>query len=299
MRWLKRIGLVLLAVVVLVVGSGLLLLWRSGAWGAFFPSHTHESVAPELPADLGRPAILVFTKTNGFRHVEAIAASVPLFEEIAAARGLSFFHTENGAAFTPEVLGRFDAVVFANASGDTLSDEQDATFARWLEAGGGWLGIHAAGDGSHADWRWYVETLIGADYDAHILGPQFQTARVVVEDRTHPATRAIPQEWYHEEEWYSWQSSPREGGMHVLATVDESSYEPWVRFRGMEKDLRMGDHPILWTTCVGRGRAIYSALGHQGAAYAKPEYRAVLEGAVAWITGQDGEGCDGSEAAGS
>jgi type 1 glutamine amidotransferase len=282
-----------LGIAAVVLGAALLVFLRwSGAWGVVFPSRAYDSTAPALPAELTRPAILLFTKTNSFRHVEAIEASTPLFHELADRLGATLFHTESGAVFAPELLARFDAVVFANASGDMLSDEQDAAFAAWLEAGGGWLGVHAAGDGSHADWRWYVENLIGADYVAHIMDPQFQTARIVIEDRGHPATRGLPEQWSHEEEWYSWESSPRDAGFHVLATVDETTYRPHFSLFGQEMDLRMGDHPILWTNCVGKGRTIYSALGHQAAAYATPEYRTLLEGALAWAAGLRGESCD-------
>jgi hypothetical protein len=57
------------------------------AYRAFFPSSHHDVTPPELPAGLARPAILVFSKTNGFRHDEAIPAGIGLFEEIAARRG--------------------------------------------------------------------------------------------------------------------------------------------------------------------------------------------------------------------
>jgi type 1 glutamine amidotransferase len=288
---MRRILLGLGGLVLVLLLGGIVVLRQTGVWGVLFPSHAHESVPPELPAELPRPAVLVFTKTNAFRHVAAIDASVPLLSEIARELGGSAFHTENGATFAPALLARFDVVVFANASGDTLSDAQDRAFEQWLRAGGGWVGIHAAGDGSHADWRWYVDTLIGAEFLAHIMAPQFQTARVEVEDRDHPATRALPDRWSHEEEWYSWKSSPRDAGVHVLATVDESTYAPSFSFAGRELDLRMGDHPVVWSRCVGAGRALYSALGHRAEAYASPEVRALLRGAVAWAAGVEGEGC--------
>ena len=275
----------------LLTVAALIFIRQTGIWGIVFPSHSYETVAPALPESLAHPAVLLFTKTNSFRHIEAIDALVPVFAEIAAERGFSIFHSENSALFSPEYLERFDVVVFANASGDTLSDEQDVAFARWLENGGGWLGIHAAGDGSHADWQWYVDTLIGATFIAHIMDPQFQTASVVVEDPTHPATRDLAGDWSHEEEWYSWESSPREKGFHILATVDESTYRPYFSFGGREIDLEMGDHPVIWTTCVGKGRAFYSALGHQAAAYTSPEYRSVLSGALTWAAGVEGPDC--------
>ena len=76
----------------------------------WFPSHEHETTPPELPADLTAPALLVFTKTNGFRHTEAIPAGVALIEEIAKSRGWSVLHTENGAVFNAEQLDRKSVV---------------------------------------------------------------------------------------------------------------------------------------------------------------------------------------------
>ena len=268
----------------------------TGAWGALFPSSDHDTVPPELPATLSEPAVLVFTKTNGFRHTEAIDAGLVLFDALAARRGWSIFHTENGAVFNDEQLSRFAAVVFHNSSGDLFDEEQEAAFQRYLDQGGGWVGTHAAGDSSHQSWQWYIDEMIGALFTAHIMGPQFQEARIEVEDADHPATRSLPPEWLHVEEWYSWDANPREHGFHVLATVDETTYEPFARMLGSERDLRMGDHPILWTGCIGRGRTLYSALGHQAEAYATAEYIAILEGAIAWSARLEGEGCDGAPA---
>ncbi len=288
---MRRITIGLAAAIAVLAVASVVLLRVTGAWGAFFPSSDHDIEAPELPAGLSAPAILVFTKTNGFRHTEAIEAGVPLLQEIAARRGWSLFHTENGAIFNDAQLARFAAVVFHNASGDLLNEAQEGAFKRYLAAGGGFVGTHAAGDASHESWDWYIDEVIGALFTAHIMGPQFQEARVKVEDPTHPATKALPAEWKHTEEWYSWDANPRERGFHVLATVDESSYEPYARMLGMESDLRMGDHPILWTRCIGRGRTLYSALGHSAEAYETPELQALLEGAIAWAARIEGHGC--------
>ncbi|MCH2172920.1 ThuA domain-containing protein [Myxococcota bacterium] len=292
MSRLRRVLLGIGVLVVVVVAAGLVGLRMIGAWNLVFTNRSHEVRPPELPQALGRPAFLVFTKTNGFRHKEAIVAGLERFEEIAQRRDWSLFATENGAVFQNSLLENFDAVVFHNASGDMLSSDQEAAFMRFLEDGGGWVGIHAAGDSSHEDWDWYVDNLIGGLFTAHTMGPQFQEARLVVEDADHPATRSLPDEWLHTEEWYSWDANPRDHGMRVLVSVDESTYSPWVRWLGNEVDLRMGDHPIVWVGCVGRGRTLYSALGHQGAAYETPEYRALLEGALAWAGRLEGVGCD-------
>lgn len=271
-----------MAVLALVgVGLAAFLLWRVGVWGALFPSSDHDTQAPALPG-LDAPAVLVFTKTNGFRHEEAIEAGVPMFREFAAEEGWSFYHTENGAVFNPGDLARFDLVVFHCATGDMLAPAQRAAFEGWLQQGGAWMGIHSAGDGSHKHWRWYTETLIGADYNAHILSPQFQRADVVIEQPGHPVMAGLPADWNHEEEWYSWHSSPRLAGVDVLASVDESTYNPVQKMFLSENDLRMGDHPVIWTRCLGSGSAFYSALGHRGSAYADPLHRRLLRNAMRW-----------------
>lgn len=252
--------------------------------------HVHETVPPQVPADLPRPAILVFSKTNAFRHEEAIPAASAMFKALAKEKGWGLFETENGAAFTPEILARFDAVVFSNTSGDVFDAKQQAAFKGFVENGGGWVGIHAAGDNSHEGWPWYVENVIGTHFIGHPLSPQFQLATVRVEDRSHPATAHLAPEWQRTDEWYSFDKSPRgKPGLGVLATLDEKTYKQEGPFG---QNLSMGaDHPIMWTRCVGKGRALYSALGHTAASFSEPEYRQALAGALEWVLRQKGEGC--------
>lgn len=281
----QKIGFGALALSILVVVGSLGFIQWIGAWNIVFPSHVHETTPPEIAANFGEGArlrVLLFTKTNSFRHGDGIAGSTRLFGQLAKKRGWALFPSENSALFDAAHLARFDVVVFANASGDLLSDAQEQAFETWLEGGGGWIGIHAAGDGSHQAWSWYQDTLIGGLFTAHILGPQTQEARVVVENTSHPVTQGLPAEFRHSEEWYSWAESARARGFDVLLRVDESTYEPFQRFFGNERDLRMQDHPIVWSRCVGKGRALYSAMGHWANAYENPSYARLLENAVGW-----------------
>jgi len=280
MRALKILfGLVAALLLVL-----LFLAWQIGAWNLLFPNTDHDTVAPPLPAALQAPAVLVFTKTNGFRHEEGIAGGLEAMEAITRRHGWSMFHTENGAVFNQADLAVFGAVVFLNASGDMLNESQELAFRAWLEGGGGWLGIHAAGDGSHKAWRWYRDNLVGADFTAHIMGPQFQTASVVLENHGHPVLQGVPDVFEHKEEWYSWEKSPRLEGFTILATVDEESYTPeQAFFFGEPRDLRMGDHPVVWSRCVGEGRSVYATMGHRADAFTQPQVRMLLDNALVWL----------------
>ena len=281
--------LMLLAAILAALAAGF--LWYVGAWRVVFPSTHHNDRQPFLPGDLRDPAVLVFSKTNQFRHTESIERGSIVIRNIGIARGWDVFLTENGAVFNAEQLSRFKAAVFLNATGDMLSYPQERAFQDWLEAGGGWVGVHAAGDGSHTGWQWYMDNLLGVLFTAHIMGPQFQIASVITENPDHPVAAGLPAVWDHEEEWYSWAVSPRTKGFNVIASVDESSYTPVQKFLGQERDLRMGDHPIAWSNCIGEGRAIYTALGHKAESYDNPTVRQLLENAIAWALGESEGGC--------
>jgi uncharacterized protein len=252
--------------------------------------NVYETTPPLIAADLKRPAILVFSKTNAFRHVEAIPAANTMFNELAQKKGWGFFATENGATFAPEILSRFDAVVFNNVTGDVLTPEQRAAFKSFLEQGGGFVGVHGAGGELAYDWHWYVEDVIGAQFIGHPIAPQVQRATVRLDQRTDPISSALPAQWQRTDEWYSFDKTVRKPGYTVLATLDESTY-PSKEMYG--RDIAMGkDHPIAWWHCIGRGRVFYSAMGHLAESYAEPVYRQMLSSALSWASRQAGNGCE-------
>lgn len=283
------VGLTALALFVVVLTSPGCSLWRT-----LFPARIYETEPPALPPASSAPAVLLFTKTNGYRHHEAIAKGVPFFEELARRRGWALFHTENGAVHREALLERFDVVVWFQTSGDTLDEDQKAALRGFIEGGGGFVAIHGAGGDPSYDWDWYVDDLIGAQFVGHTMDPQFQSATLLVEDTTHPATASLPDRFEHTEEWYSFASNPRARGARVLIAVDESTYTRSLGWLSpfMSNRLTMGDHPIVWSHCPGEGRALFSALGHQAASYDMPEHRLLLEEAVAWGAGLHGRACD-------
>jgi len=247
----------------------------------FVGLNVYETVPPELPDHLNETAILVFSKTNGFRHEEAIPAAINALEAITLRRGWSTVVTDNGAVFNAEQLGRFGAVVWNNTSGDVLRDEQKAAFRNYIEEGGGFVGIHGAGGDFSYKWKWYVDTLVGAQFTHHTMNPQLQRTTVRIEDGTHPITHHLGTTWSHVDEWYSFATNPRQKGFDILATIDERSYNPeflWFQSMG-------SDHPVMWCHRVANGRAFYSALGHPASAYSEPEYVGILENAIAWAAG--------------
>ncbi|WP_380879340.1 hypothetical protein ACFB49_21690 [Sphingomonas sp. DBB INV C78] len=261
---------------------------------AFGIGQGYDSVKPDLPAMPAGTAVLIFSKTNGFRDDEQIAAAKAALGDIARERGWSSFDTENAAVFNPDQLRRFKVVVWNSVSGDVLTPAQREAFRTWLEAGGGYVGLHGAGGDPDYAWRWYVDDLVGAQFIGHTMNPQFQQATLRIEDHDNPATRHLGATWKRTDEWYSFASNPRARGYRILATIDERTYVPRMDLPWPFTDRNIGmggDHPMVWTHCVGNGRAFYSALGHTASSYGEVAHRRLIGGAISWAAGLEGSGC--------
>ncbi len=246
----------------------------------------YDYEVPAIQFDTDRANILVFTKTNGFRHGGAIEASIPTIQRICKDHEWHMIHTENGAAFNDSDLSQVDLVIWNNTTGPVLTEDQQQALRTYIESGGGFLGIHAAGDGSHK-WSWYRSHIIGADFSHHPMNPQFQEAKMILEcDRTSKfLCHDLRSSWNRTDEWYIFKDNPRDKGMSILYTVDESTINPDGEFLFMGKDKKQGmgsDHPIVWYNEIDKGRSVYSALGHTKESWSEQEHLQMISNAMQW-----------------
>jgi hypothetical protein len=248
----------------------------------------YDDAPAPLPPPARRPAILIFEKMTGFLDAPSVDAAHAALIAIAQRKGWSVVTTDRGGAITPANLRHYDVVIWNNVSGDALTVAQRRAFRSYVEHGGGFVGLHGAGGDPSYFWDWYVDTLIGARFIGHPMAPQFQNARVIVTDPASPIVAAQAPGWTMRDEWYSFASNPGATGAHVLLGLDEASYSP----RSGEKDLRMGDHPIAWTRCIGDGRSFFSAIGHRPESYSEPHYVQVMEDGIAWAAGAGATRCE-------
>lgn len=235
--------------------------WRRGIAAAL--AFVSLAGQPAQAEGLQGARILVMSKTAGYRH-EAIPAGQAALLEIAREEGLTLTFTEDATQFTDERLGQYDAVVFLNTTGDMLDPAQQASFERYIAAGRGLLGIHAATDTeTDGGWPWY-NALIGAKFKSH---PAIQEARLVP---TSPGAA----EFRATDEWYDFADvSP---SRRPLVEIDRGSYEG---------SSATGREPIVWTNEVAGARAFYIGLGHTDESYASPVMRGYIVQGLRYAVG--------------
>jgi cytochrome c len=230
--------------------------------------------APPAATAADQVRVLVFTRTAGFRHA-SIEDGVAAIRDLGRRHGFGVDDTADPARIGPG-LAAYRAVVFLSTTGDLLDPGQQAALERYLQGGGGWVGVHAAADAEY-DWPWYGG-LVGAWFRRH---PAVQQATVRLAPGAAALAGTLPERWQRSDEWYDFRANPR-GRVRVLATVDESTYSGG----GMGTD-----HPIAWCQDYDGGRAWYSAMGHTGESFREPRFLAHLLAGIRYAAGQTAARC--------
>jgi type 1 glutamine amidotransferase len=236
---------------------------------AFF-SFLFCSAAMNIAAAKPKPKLLIFCRTAGYRH-NSIAAGVVAIEKLAAENGFLVDSTTNAENFNEKNLQQYKAVLFLSTTGDVLNDTQQDAFKKYIEAGGNYMGIHAATDCEY-NWPWYGN-LVGAYFGGH---PAQQVATLNIVDKNNIATKHLPNPWIRKDEWYSfkWMTT----GLHELITIDEKSYD-------LGKLKPMGHHPMAWYHEYDGGRSFYTELGHTEESYSDPLYLQHILGGIKYVLG--------------
>ncbi len=218
--------------------------------------------------------ILVFTKTAGWRH-DSIPAGIAALEKLAAEHQFTVVTSEDAALFTDADLSQFNAIVFLNTTLNVLDENQELAMERYIQAGGGFVGIHAAADTEwEGDWFWY-RNLVGAVFKNHPNTPSnVQQATVNFVDKKHLSTTALPDSMSVADEWYNYRDMYE--FINVVAKVDESTYQ------GGEHNH---DHPVSWHHDYDGGRAFYTGLGHTSEVFSNPQFLQHLLGGMTYAVG--------------
>ncbi len=220
----------------------------------------------------GPPKLLVFSKTMAFKHA-SIPAGIAALEKLGQENDFVVDTTTNGELFTDENLAQYSAVVFLSTTGNVLNANEEAAFERYIQAGGGYVGIHASADTEY-DWGWYNK-LVGAQFLSHPAGTP--EADFIIQDKNHPSTEFFTETvWHRTDELYNYKNIY--DGINVLVTVDESTYE------GGENGE---NHPMAWYHDFDGGRAFYTAGGHTDESYSEELFLKHVLGGINYAIGKN------------
>ncbi|MEL6853108.1 MAG: ThuA domain-containing protein, partial [Bacteroidota bacterium] len=210
--------------------------------------------------------VLIFSKTTEFRHA-SIEAGTEAVQQLLAGHDMTATATEDATYFTEDSLKQYAAVIFLNTTGDVLNSVQQAEFERYIQAGGGFVGIHSATDTEY-HWPWY-NRLVGAYFDGH---PAQQEASLRCLHKEDACCQGIPEDWTLHEEWYNFRAINPD--LEVLMVVDESTYEGGKNGR---------EHPMVWKHHYDGGKAFYTGLGHKEQTFSEPFYLQQLWAGIEFV----------------
>jgi type 1 glutamine amidotransferase len=225
--------------------------------------------------------VIAIAEAGGIHKPFVDAAKVWLQKE-AQADNFSIDYIEDTSRIDDRFLSQYRLFIQLNYPPYGWKPAAVNAFERAIDNGTiGWIGFHHATLLGEFDgfsiWPWFQGFMGGIRFTKYI--PTFVSATVDVEDAGHPAMRGLSRKFeIRDEEWYTYDKSPRLN-VHVLASVDENSYQP-------ASDIKMGDHPVVWTNPHFKARNIYIFMGHRPEHFQNPSFTRLFHNSILWAAGQ-------------
>lgn len=220
---------------------------------------------------------------NGGHHIAYSKRAKLWLDSLAADSNFSIDYIQNTDKINEAFLSHYQLFIQLDYPPYAWTDKAVAAFEKYIEEGrGGWIGFHHATllgefDG-YKMWDWFSRFMGGIRYKNYIA--TFVQGTVNVEDKQHPVMKGIPASFLvKKEEFYTYDKSPRPN-VHVLASVDELSYKP-------DTDIKMGDHPVVWTNEHYKARNVYIFMGHSPILFDDPVYKRLFTNAIFWAAGKN------------
>lgn len=248
-------------------------------------------LAALLPASLPsqqqgarKKKVLAIGQVKGFQH-DATTHGLATIWKLGQESGLwdTYIRTDT-QLITKQKLGGnaknldyFDAVVFYTTGELDMSDQQKADLLSFVrDDGKGFIGVHSATD-TFYKWPEYGE-MIGGYFNRHPWN-QFE-APIIVEDRTHPATRHFPERVTIHDEIYQFKDFSRDR-VRVLMRLDADKID--LNRRGVERTDK--DFAVTWVRNYGKGRVFYSTLGHREDCWDRKDVQTMWLEGIKWAMG--------------
>jgi len=213
--------------------------------------------------------VLVYTKNGkGYVH-DNIPSAVKAIQKLGTENGFHVDVSEDPAVFTEENLKQYNFLLFPSTNNDVFdTDAQRVAFRRYIEAGGGFVGLHSV-IGTERNWRWF-KLMLGGSFVWH---PKFQPLEIKVIDKDHPSVAGMPAVWKKEDECYLMKELYP--GMNVVMVHDLPAMN--LNEKDQEKIKSMvanfsDYYPAAWHQDFDGGVIWITTLGHNKKDYEDPLY---------------------------
>ena len=222
-------------------------------------------------------SVLVYTKNGkGYVH-ENIAAASAAIQQMGKQYGFKVDVSDKPSDFTEENLKKYTLLIFNNTNNEVFdTDEQKVALMRYVQAGGGFIGLHSA-TGTERQWPWF-KRLIGASFLRHANHQPFNE---IIIDNTHPSTSFLPAIWPADDECYFFKEYNPD--IQVLVVHDLAP------LKDNDKPTYYGgtSSPAVWCHQFDGGRQWYTSLGHDSKTYSNPEFQQHIIGGMIWVIGNN------------
>jgi type 1 glutamine amidotransferase len=234
-------------------------------------SDSGPAATPTSPSPTAR--VLVVTHTTGFRHgsIPVAESTLDTIGRTSSLYSTSFARTADDVArlLTPSALAAFDAVVFANTTGNLGIGDLNG-FLNWVADGHGFAAMHSASDTYHDEPAYLA--MLGNEFLTH--GAE-TTVDAIVENAAHPASAPLGTRLRIFDEIYRFARGNR-GDVTMLLSLDRFPDD------GLPDAGRPADLPLAWARTHGRGRVFYTALGHRDDVWQNATYQQHVLGGIRW-----------------
>jgi uncharacterized protein len=227
--------------------------------------------------------VLVYTKNGkGYVH-DNIPSAVEAIKKLGKENGFHVDVSDDPAVFTDEKLREYTFVVFPSTNNDVFdTDEQRLNFRRYVEAGGGIVGLHSA-TGTERNWKWF-KMMLGGSFVWHA---KFQPFSIKIIDKSHPSLTGVPPVWTKSDECYF--TKEMYPGIRVLMAHDLNTVKG--NEQEMEKlktlSAQFADYyPAVWYQHFDGGTVWVTTLGHDKKDYQDPVYLNHIFQGMTFVAGE-------------
>jgi len=225
--------------------------------------------------------VLVYTKNGpGYVH-DNIASAVNCIQVLGKTHHFKVEVSDDPSIFNEANLKNYQLLIFTSTNNDVFdNDDQRVAFRRYIEAGGGFVGVHSV-TGTERNWTWF-KMMIGETFSWHALLQKFTIKNM---DPTHPSMKGVPALWTKEDECYFGKElypGIKVLMAHDLASVHLNKPEEIVKNAGSFANY----YPAVWYQNFEGGHIWITTLGHTKENYSEPTYVNHLLQGIQYIANQ-------------